>query len=230
MSLVSVLSEIGAMLRSKLGVSTKYKLEDMPAAIESVYDKGRNDGNADGQGIGYNKGLSEGISQGIEQGKQAEYDRFWDEYQQGGKRSSYSYGFAGTAWTDETLNPKYPIGTGAELSINYCFTYAQNITRTPLIRSVTWANYNGAFTQCTALKEVYIEGTIGRSISFQHSNIDVPSMKRIITALADYSTSNTHTYSVTFKTECWNALETDSKAPDGGTWKDYVYNAKGWSY
>jgi hypothetical protein len=228
MSLASVLTAIGDKLRNILGVTTKYKLADMPAAIESVYGKGRSDGNADGQEMGYDKGLSEGISQGIEQGKQAEYDRFWDEYQQSGKRSSYSYGFAGTAWTDATLNPKYPIGTGSELSINYCFNYAQNITKTPLIKSVAWANYNNTFTQCLKLQEVYIEGTIGRSISFQHSNIDVPSMKRIITALADYSTSNTHTYSVSFKTECWNALEADSKAPDGGTWKDYVLSL-GWN-
>lgn len=42
-------------------------------------------------------------------GKQAEYDRFWDEFQQNGNRTVYWYGFSGFGWTPETLNPKYPI-------------------------------------------------------------------------------------------------------------------------
>lgn len=42
-------------------------------------------------------------------GKQAEYDRFWDSYQQNGSRANYRYAFAGPCWTTETLKPKYPI-------------------------------------------------------------------------------------------------------------------------
>lgn len=44
-----------------------------------------------------------------EEGRQAEYDRFWDNFQQNGNRTRYVYGFAGVCWTKETLKPKYPI-------------------------------------------------------------------------------------------------------------------------
>lgn len=42
-------------------------------------------------------------------GKQAEYDRFWDSFQQNGTRKKYFYAFAGTGWNPDTFNPKYPI-------------------------------------------------------------------------------------------------------------------------
>ena len=48
---------------------------------------------------GYNKGKADGI--------QAEYDRFWDTYQQNGNRTLYDYAFNSRAWTDEIFKPKY---------------------------------------------------------------------------------------------------------------------------
>ena len=42
-------------------------------------------------------------------GKQAEYDRFWDEYQKNGTRTNYYYAFAGSGWNTKTYAPKYPI-------------------------------------------------------------------------------------------------------------------------
>lgn len=45
-----------------------------------------------------------------EVGKQAEYDRFWDSFQQNGNRANYRFAFAGPCWaTKEILIPKYPI-------------------------------------------------------------------------------------------------------------------------
>ena len=46
---------------------------------------------------------------GVVEGKQAEYDRFWDAFQENGNRTNYSQGLCGKCWTDETFNPKYPI-------------------------------------------------------------------------------------------------------------------------
>ena len=46
--------------------------------------------------------------QGVADGKQAEYDRFWDAYQQNGNRTYYSRLFT-AGWTDEILQPKYPV-------------------------------------------------------------------------------------------------------------------------
>ena len=42
-------------------------------------------------------------------GKKAEYDAFWDAYQQNGKRESYTFAFAGTGWNADTFKPKYDI-------------------------------------------------------------------------------------------------------------------------
>ena len=62
----------------------------------------------------YIKGLEEGyteedIADAIEQGKQAEYDRFWDAFQQNGTLANYERVFAGRGWTAETFKPKYDI-------------------------------------------------------------------------------------------------------------------------
>lgn len=55
---------------------------------------------------GYDRGYAEGV--------QAEYDRFWDVYQQNGERTNYENAFYGVGWTDETYKPKYiPKPTGA---------------------------------------------------------------------------------------------------------------------
>ena len=50
--------------------------------------------------------IAENQQKVFEAGKQAEYDNFWDSYQQNGNRKDYSMSFA-KYWTDETFNPKY---------------------------------------------------------------------------------------------------------------------------
>lgn len=44
-----------------------------------------------------------------EEGAKAEYNRFWDSFQDNGNRTDYGYGFAGKGWTNDTFKPKYPI-------------------------------------------------------------------------------------------------------------------------
>ena len=66
---------------------------------QDVYDAGYEKGKAEG-------GDTEGA---YNRGVQAEYDRFWNAFQQNGNRNNYRYAFAGSAWTEETLKPKYPI-------------------------------------------------------------------------------------------------------------------------
>lgn len=45
----------------------------------------------------------------FEAGKKAEYDAFWDAFQENGNRASYVYGFAGNGWSENTFIPKYDI-------------------------------------------------------------------------------------------------------------------------
>ena len=51
---------------------------------------------------GYEKGKAEGGSDGY-------YNEFWDSYQSNGNRLSYTDGFAGMGWNNETFKPKYNI-------------------------------------------------------------------------------------------------------------------------
>lgn len=44
---------------------------------------------------------------GYEAGRTAEYDHFWDDFQQNGNRTNYDYAFY--RWSAENFKPKYPI-------------------------------------------------------------------------------------------------------------------------
>ena len=58
----------------------------------------------------YTDYYAKGVEDGEAIGKQAQYDEFWDKYQNYGKRTDYQYGaFGGIGWTDETYKPKYPM-------------------------------------------------------------------------------------------------------------------------
>ena len=48
----------------------------------------------------------------FEAGKKAQYDAFWDRYQDYGDRRDYTMLFAGAGWTPETFKPKYKIIAG----------------------------------------------------------------------------------------------------------------------
>lgn len=49
------------------------------------------------------------LDDAYESGQKSEYDRFWDEFQDNGKKTRYSYAFSGSGWTNDNLTPKYQI-------------------------------------------------------------------------------------------------------------------------
>lgn len=51
--------------------------------------------------------LRKNIDAVYEAGQKAEYDSFWDTYQQNGARQNYNSAFPYIGWTDETFKPKY---------------------------------------------------------------------------------------------------------------------------
>ena len=55
--------------------------------------------------------IAQKVPQVYEAGKlaahQEEWDEFWDSAQNYGKRTSYTYGFTGEAWTNRNFKPKY---------------------------------------------------------------------------------------------------------------------------
>lgn len=53
--------------------------------------------------------LADKVCEVYDAGKQAEYDAFWDIYQNNGNRTNYGYAFANVGWNDATFKPKYNI-------------------------------------------------------------------------------------------------------------------------
>ena len=82
--------------------------------------------------------------QGYEDGKQAEYDRFWDIYQDNGNRTDHWCAFGGYGWTDETFQPKYDI---RPTLANYMFFQSQI---TDLKKSLADCGVTLDFSKCTA--------------------------------------------------------------------------------
>ena len=90
--------------------------------------------------------------------------------------------------------------------------------------------FPNAFSNNKSLTEIRVEGEIANDINFQWSPLSVESMKSIISCLTNYAgTSNEFAHKITFQENCWTALEADSVAPDGTTWREYVGNTLGWN-
>ncbi len=53
--------------------------------------------------------MAENIPKAYEAGKTAEWNAFWDAFQDNGNRRKYGYAFYGTTWNDITFKPKYDI-------------------------------------------------------------------------------------------------------------------------
>lgn len=73
---------------------------------------------------GYNKGLTDAppsgdYQDGFEAGKQAEYNAFWDAFQDYGNRTNYNYGFSGNGWTEENFRPKYDMNVTQAIGMFY---------------------------------------------------------------------------------------------------------------
>lgn len=65
--------------------------------------------------------IAENVSKVHKAGKQAEYDAFWDAYQDYGNRTATQGMFMGKGWNAETLKPKYSIKiASAYMMFAYC--------------------------------------------------------------------------------------------------------------
>lgn len=181
-------------------------------------------------------------SEAYDAGKQAEYDRFWDNLQQNGNRTNYTYAFYQKAWTDEIYNPKYPINieqgngvynlsaitdTKVPIDITNCssngqvFQYAQKMkTIRKLIIGENSVVPSALFGGCSALENITIEGVIVKSINFQWSTkLSRSSIESIIFHLS-LSVGKTLTLS---KTAVDKAFETSEGANNGSLTGDWTY-------
>ena len=96
--------DIADTIRSNLGDKTTYTPDKMAIGVKNSYMKGLADGR------------DEGVEDGIKQGKQAEYDAFWDVFQQNGARLNYRCAFFNWDNAGSIFKPKYDIKPVGNLS------------------------------------------------------------------------------------------------------------------
>ena len=188
--------------------------------ITEGYINGKTDGyaegKADGFNVGYESGKADGITEGIEEGKDAEWNAFWDAYQDYGKRGNYNTMFYNAGWTEITFKPKYDFictyagsmfsasriveinktidvtNSTSVASMFYGASYLKTITK--LIVSENNNFGSNGFGSCPALENLTIEGTLGQSFDIHWSTkLTHDSLMSIINALKDYAGTNTHT-------------------------------------
>lgn len=159
--------------------------------------------------------MANGVNEIYEAGKQAEYNAFWDSYQQKGKRRTYTYAFYRAGWTDAVYKPKYPIKIGAtdsyatqvysysaitdtlvdiDLSLRTTeagtiFYYAEGLKTIHNIIIHNKLNFKNTFYRCDALEKLTITGVMGQNdFSVQWSTkLTHDSLMNIIKALEDKS-------------------------------------------
>ena len=152
-----------------------------------------------------------GYNNGVEVGKQAECDRFWDVFQDYGRRKHYRYAFysqGSNTWTDELYNPKYNItatneyggdsmfqassitDTKVEIAIGasagYTFISCGSLKtiRKLIVSEIT--TFNRWFDGCHVLENVTFDGVIANNISFKACvNLTTISVQSIIDHLKD---------------------------------------------
>ena len=169
-------------------------------------------------------------------GRQAEYDAFWDVFQNKGEPTNYYYKFSYVGWNDENFNPKYPIiCSNATTPGMALFYYNKEITDTKVpitvlgssaqaifcgsqalvtIRELTLnekANLASSFNECYALKNLTIAGVIGTSVDLHWSPLTKSSIESVFAVLSDTTTGTTATFKKTavdsaFTKDDWEGL------------------------
>lgn len=184
-----------------------------------------------------------GKAHGETVGKKAQYDEFWDNFQNYGNRNDYNNAFFGKGWNDISYNPKYPIiskeGNGSNATFSYTLITDTKVpidiskststdlfgnayklvTIRKLVVSET-SKHNRSFLNCNALENLTIEGVIGTAIDLQYSTkLSKASITSVINALSPTASGLTATFS---KTAVNKAFETASGANDGTTSTEWL--------
>ena len=242
------LENINTKVRS-YGVSKAEALSDVPQAIDGVYAKGGQAGYESGRSDGYLQGHAAGITEGA----QAEYDRFWDGFQNRGNTQRYQYAFAYDRFAG-IYNPKYPINcdntyaggsyifygstsitdTLVDISIPNSalgmFYNCNSLVRIPKLIVTKNTTFSDTFKLCSALEDITIEGEINNDINFADSTkLLKKSIANIIGCLLGSSSGKTLTLS---KTAVNKAFETSDGENDGihsDEWTELVATKSNWT-
>ena len=110
----------------------------------------------------YEKGYADGFNEGLDG------SAFWDIYQDNGNRRNYDYAFAGSGWTDELFDPKYPIVAESNIRM---FSHNDKITHINCLIDLsnqTHDEIDECFNNCSALKTIQ-SLKVGRKTMFYAS-------------------------------------------------------------
>lgn len=115
------------------------------------------------------------------------------------------------------------------LNTFYGCHFLRRIEKLKLSESGT-TSFNDVFIDCVKLQTIRIGGKIGRSISFSVSPLDLESAVNVISALLDYSgTESGGKYTVTFSAHTKELLDgAGTIFGNGKTWREYVASL-GWN-
>lgn len=180
MSVNEKMTAIADAIREKTGGTEALTLDDMATEIPKVF----------------------------EEGKQAEYDAFWDAYQDYGNRTNYLYGFAGAGWNNVTLKPKYTI-TVSNASSTFVRCNSTNETRidmTEVCKKLDTSNLTNASSmfQDAFLENVTVDLGNATTLSncFQSGNIGgVKSIKNVTLKVTEKCTTFSSAFAYCTATE-----------------------------
>lgn len=223
--------EIANAIREKTGTTEKIKPSEFASKIDDVYVAGQNAGGG-------------GYDEGFEDGKAAEYDAFWDAFQNNGNRTNYYMAFP--YWEDACYNPKYPIVTASSGTVANMMFDSAKITDTRVdifvncstaasmfrvcknlktVKRLVLTENTTAFgnfaTNCTALENLNVEGVINGSIDLHWSPLTRESVEKVVAALSSSATGLTVTFN-----------NTQMENINGGSnwWVDLKATKPNWSF
>lgn len=196
------ISAIADMIRYRLSTTDTYTTSEMPDAIDRLYGNAYELGQSYGHEKGYEEGYEVGKDVGEAEGITAERDKFWEKYQQNGRRTSYRNAFYDWHWNNTIYQPKYPITCSAlstdmmrycEISdtvvpitithtnSQYCFANNTRLTTIPELNVNANVQFIGWFAGCTALANItFGDGSvIGQSIDFSACPLTMESVANI---------------------------------------------------
>lgn len=216
-------------------MSIAEKLTTIAENVQRVFEAGKEEG--------FDKGYIDGLAAGEENGKLAEYDRFWDAYQNSGAKKSYIQAFSARGcWTMDIYNPKYPIlATSCESlftngtwltdtlvpismtgTLNYAFSWCTELETIMNLTVAKGTTYTNTFNGCSKLENITFGGSIGKNINFADCvKLTNESLVNILEHLYDYAADgDTSTYTCTLETVNLNKLTDTEKA---------IATEKGWT-
>ena len=137
--------------------------ENEQRVFDAGYEKGKNEGGNTEEV--YNKGVADG--------KQAQYDEFWDKFQNYGNRTYYGYAFAGNCWHTDLLKPKYPIVLPNTSGCNRAmFAYMNRFSELEESIDLEHITKMIDFSACVDASDVFIQSSI-KNIYADFSNCTV---------------------------------------------------------